>query len=172
MIEFTVPGQPRPKVTKKDRQGRIYTTPSTKEYQARVATYAAQAMASGPWPIMEAGVAVACEMIFFLRRPKGCPKDRVYPTVKPDDDNYGKACADGMSGVVFADDRQIVHRVIGLRYARGDRGEEPRTLLRLWVAGTRGNESSRKRVELGPMDAGHIETPVHTRVRKKNGVYA
>jgi len=172
MIEFIVPGQPKPKVTKKDRQGRIYTTAATKEYQARVATYAAQAMVEGAWPIMAAGEPVACEMIFFLRRPKGCPHDRIYPTVKPDDDNYGKACADGMSGVVFADDRQIVHRVIGLRYARADRGEEPRTLLKLWTAGNRGSDSNRKRATPGPMDTGHIETPVHTRVRKKNGRYA
>ena len=170
MIEFVVPGQPKPKVTKKDRHGRIYTTPSTKEYQARVATYAQQAMAAGPWPIMEAGVPVACEMIFFLKRPKRCPRDRIFPTVKPDDDNYAKACADGMSGIVFADDRQIVHRVIGKQYARADR--QPRTVIRLWVAGTRGNNASRKRANLGPLDLGHIDTPVHARVRTKKGRFA
>lgn len=172
MIEFMVPGPPKPKVTKKDRQGRIYTTPATKEYQARVALYATQAMAQGPWPIMEAGVPVACEMIFFLKRPKRCPKDRTFPTVKPDDDNYAKACADGMSGIVFVDDRQIVHRVIGLRYAQADRGHEPRTVIRLWVAGMRGSDSGKRRVTLGPLDLGHIETPVHKRVRKKSGRYA
>lgn len=172
MIEFVVPGPPKPKVTKKTQDGRIYTTPATKEYQQRVATYAAQTMAAGPWPIMEAGVPVACEMIFFLHKPKSCPKTRTFPTVKPDDDNYGKACADGMSGIVFADDRQIVHRVMDLRYACAERGEEPRTLIRLWIAGMRGNDANRKRGWLGALDMGHIETPNHARVRTKKGRYA
>jgi len=167
LIEFVVPGPPRPKITKKDRHGRIYTTPATKEYQARVALYATQAMAQGQWPIMLAGVPVACEMLFFLRRPKGCPKDRVYPTVKPDYDNYGKACADGLSGIVFADDRQIVYGITSLQYARAGEGHEPRTVIRVWVAGRRGNDSDRKRVKIGPMDTGHVETPVHERTQRK-----
>jgi len=171
VIEFIVPGQPKPKVTKKDRQGRIYTTPATKEYQCRVAVYATQAMSAGPWPIMERGVPVACEMVFFLHRPKNCPPDRIFPTVKPDDDNYGKACADGMSGVVYADDRQIVHRVVDKRYANEARGQHPRTVIRVWVAGNRGNDSERKRQAIGALDRGHIETPVHERERKQNGRY-
>jgi len=156
MIEFVVPGTPKPKITKKDRSGRIYTTHATKEYQARVALYASQAMAQGRWQIMSAGVPVACEMIFFLRRPKGCPKGRVFPTVKPDDDNYAKACADGMSGVIFADDRQIVHRVIGLRYAQVERGQEPRTIIRVWEAGKVGNLSDKRSHILTAMEGGHV----------------
>lgn len=157
-FELTIPGKPvpkgRPRGTTAGCSGyvRFYTPQATREYELKVAECARLAMAKDHWPI--ADKAVACELIFFVKRPKNCPKSRVFPSVKPDLDNYVKAVVDGMSGIVFEDDKLIVDTHSAKRYAH----DEPKTLVRIWMAGGRPNESDRRRDLPGALIVGTKKT--------------
>lgn len=67
---------------------------------------AAQVAADGAFA--ERGVPVWVSVTFRLQRPRSAPKRVVRPTTKPDLDKLARACLDAMSGVLFADDSQVV----------------------------------------------------------------
>lgn len=56
------------------------------------------------------------EMFFYFAKPKSAPKHRLYPSVKPDATNVGKAVEDALNGVVWDDDAQIVDLQLRKRY--------------------------------------------------------
>ena len=56
--------------------------------------------------IMEGPLSV--EVIFYLPRPKSLPKKILHHIKKPDLDNLSKAVQDGLKGIAFRDDSQIV----------------------------------------------------------------
>ena len=113
MIEFTVPGRPRPKQRpRKGKYGNMYTPRETQEYEGKVAWYALKAMQgkgkiTGP-------VGVEIRLYFKGKR-------------APDIDNCAKSLLDGMLNVVFADDRQVKE----LRISR-HLDEEERAEARVW----------------------------------------
>jgi len=113
MIEFTVPGRPRPKQRpRKGKYGNMYTPRETQEYEGKVAWYALKAMRgkdkiTGP-------VGVEIRLYFKGKR-------------APDIDNCAKSLLDGMLNVVFADDRQVKE----LRISR-HRDKEERAEARVW----------------------------------------
>ena len=41
---------------------------------------------------------------------------RIYPTVKPDDDNIAKIVLDACNGIVYLDDKQAVDLIVRKRY--------------------------------------------------------
>lgn len=89
-----------------------YTPKETVNYEALVKLRAAEAM--GKRPLLMGPVAVT--MWVFLVPPQSWPKKRlaaalegrVRPTVKPDVDNCTKSLCDGLNGVVWLDDKQVV----------------------------------------------------------------
>ena len=105
MISFTVPGQPVPKARARvTKRGHAFTPPKTKAYSDLVgALCKAAAWQTGPL-----NGPVALSVNFIVKAPIRLPKDRSLPTTKPDIDNLIKAVMDGMNGIAWHDDAQVV----------------------------------------------------------------
>lgn len=88
---------------------------------------AAQACAGGKFAA--AGVPVVVTAIFRLQRPKSLPKRITECTKKPDGDKLARSLFDALTGVLWADDSQVVKHSIEKRYARED--EAPGVVV--WV---------------------------------------
>ena len=125
-LTFTVPGVPvakgRPRVTRAGKFVRTYTPSETVDFENRVRFAAQQAGAvplTGP---------VAVEIL--ARFPmKGQPRKRVprpeaWKPTKPDLDNVAKAVLDGLEGICFASDAQVVDlRAQKVHAAQGEAAE-------------------------------------------------
>lgn len=121
MIRFFIPGQPQGKErarsrivkTKSGKQFTTHYTPKkTRENEARISKYAMAAMGgAGP---LEGPVRLTLRMGFEI--PKSWPQwkrekalmGEIAPTVKPDSDNVEKSIKDGLNGIVWADDCQVI----------------------------------------------------------------
>lgn len=113
MIKINVPGVPVPQARPRfTRTGRVYEPAKCKAYKAVIAA-AARAAMRGKEPL--AGpVVVGCH--FFLPIPKGWSKAKKEdaldgvsrPLKRPDGDNLEKLVWDALTGIVWADDSQIV----------------------------------------------------------------
>jgi len=116
-IAFTVPGNPRgkgrpPFGRTKSGATVTFTDAKTASYENLIAMAAQQAM-GGRKPMTEAvDLAVRIRLVPPLSTSKALRAQmldgRVAPAKKPDLDNVFKAIADGLNGVAFADDAQIV----------------------------------------------------------------
>jgi crossover junction endodeoxyribonuclease RusA len=62
-------------------------------------------------PMAAKHVPVELVLEFFFKKPESCPKNRVWPVVKPDIDKLERATLDALTGVLFADDAQVVRVV-------------------------------------------------------------
>jgi Holliday junction resolvase RusA-like endonuclease len=132
VASFTVDGAPvpkgRPRLSTRGGFARTYTPAKTRTFENIVREAAQGAMAD----LSAYGGPVELEAHFSLPIPKSWPKrDRALaiegkiqadggPRGGGDLDNYLKAITDGMNGVVFTDDCQIVRVIATKRY-----GEEP-----------------------------------------------
>lgn len=67
---------------------------------------------------------VALTLEFFMHKPKSCPKNRIYPTVKPDLDKMIRSVKDALTGILYVDDAQIVNITSIKRY-----GDMPGVLI-------------------------------------------
>lgn len=115
-VTFTVPGDPRgkgrPRATSRGKRVRLYTDQKTADYEAHVADVARVAMA-GRDPF-EGPVRVYATVT--MRVPKSVSRlvrdlmlsGAILPVKKPDLDNVVKAVLDGLNGVAFVDDAQVV----------------------------------------------------------------
>ena len=102
-IKFTVYGKPqgkaRPRFT---RQGRAYTPKNTVDYEGQIK----QAyIAAGGTPISDTAPILICITACFK---KAKSNKMQFPTLKPDTDNIAKAVCDGLNGIAYKDDKQIV----------------------------------------------------------------
>lgn len=125
MITFTVPGQPqgkgRPRIGKVGAHASMFTPQKTVAYEGLVA-HAAQAVMEGR-PLLDG--AVWCSVDLFCRIPASWSKKKqaqalaggVMPTTKPDADNVVKAIFDGLNGVLWRDDVQVVNMTMSKRYS-------------------------------------------------------
>ena len=112
-VSITVPGAPvgkgRARMT---RAGHAYTPPKTRSYEALIALAAQQAMQGRP-PMAGALTVgftayVPIAPSWPKRKQEAARNRTLRPTKKPDLDNYIKAAFDGMTGIVFVDDAQVV----------------------------------------------------------------
>jgi len=55
-------------------------------------------------------------LVFHLARPKSLPRKVKFHTKRPDLDNLTKAVKDGLKGVIYRDDSQVVYMRIAKRY--------------------------------------------------------
>lgn len=124
-ISFTVPGQPiakgRPKFARRGNFVTAYNPAKTVNYEGLVAHSAmvemiGKSLIAGP---------ISVQMDIRLQIPESWSKRKkelalsglVAATKRPDLDNIFKALADGMNGVVFKDDCQIVQTLTTKKYA-------------------------------------------------------
>lgn len=124
-IVFIVPGQPqgkgRAKIVKIGGFSRMATPDKTVAYEGLIAHAGQQAMAGRP--LIEGPVAVVVDM--RCQVPASWSKKKqaqaligeVRPVTKPDQDNVLKAIFDGLNGVAWKDDVQVVEIVSRKRYA-------------------------------------------------------
>ena len=114
-IFFTVPqvsGKGRPRFARQGTFVKTYTDAKTLTYEKSIQTYAKQAMGSTS-PLIGAVAAylhigVPIPPSYSKTRQKACIEGLERPTKKPDIDNIVKAILDGMNGIVYLDDKQVV----------------------------------------------------------------
>lgn len=124
MITFTIPGQPigkgRPRVGKRGGFTQLYTPEKTVSYESRVAFAGHQAMAGQP--VLEGAVVVSLDIrvqvpaSWSKKKQAAALAGELHPTTKPDIDNVEKAIFDGLNGVTWKDDVQVVRVTKAKRY--------------------------------------------------------
>lgn len=117
MIEITIPGTPQGKG--RARSARLpngktihYTPEKTRTYEGIIASLAMEAM--GGKPPLEGPVGLT--LVIKMPIPQSWPAwkremaiaQRIAPTTKPDADNVEKAVKDGLNGIAWRDDCQVV----------------------------------------------------------------
>jgi Holliday junction resolvase RusA-like endonuclease len=123
-IHFTVPqvaGKGRPRFARQGTFVKTYTDSKTLTYEKSIQTYAKQAMGSTS-PLIGA---VAAYIHIRVPIPKSyakalrnaCIQGLARPTKKPDIDNVVKAIFDGMNGIVYLDDKQVVDLFVTKKYS-------------------------------------------------------
>lgn len=133
MLTFTVPGAPigkgRPRVTTRGGKfASMYTPEKTVNYEGLVAHSAKVAM--NGMPLMDGPASVRLEIVcqvpasWSQKKRTQALAGTVYPTTKPDIDNVEKAIFDGLNGVVWRDDVQVVEVSKRKRY-----GDTPGVLV-------------------------------------------
>ena len=114
-IYFTIPqvsGKGRPRFARQGTFVKTYTDSKTLTYEKSIQTYAKQAMGSTS-PLIGAVAAylhigIPIPPSYSKTRQKACIEGLERPTKKPDIDNIVKAVLDGMNGIVYLDDKQVV----------------------------------------------------------------
>jgi Holliday junction resolvase RusA-like endonuclease len=115
-IHFQVEGDPkgkgRPRFTRAGKFTRVYTDKQTLDYETQIKFFAAEAM--GSTDPLETPVSVflyirhAVPQSYSKKRTEACLSGSEQPCKKPDIDNIAKTYLDGMNGVVFKDDTQVI----------------------------------------------------------------
>ena len=123
-LQFVIPGPPvgkgRPRFSTAGGKPRSYTPAVTRDYEALIAARAAEAM-QGKAPL-KTPIRVMIEATMSIplswskaKRQAALDGD-VYPS-RPDVDNIAKTVLDGMNGVVYEDDAQVMYLKVSKKYA-------------------------------------------------------
>ncbi|UZD96253.1 RusA family crossover junction endodeoxyribonuclease [Pseudomonas corrugata] len=124
-ITFIVPGEAigkgRPRVSTIGGHARMFTPKKTANYETLIAMAAQQAMQGreligGP-VMMELAIRVAVAASWSKKKTAEALAGDVMPTKKPDADNVLKAICDGINGIVFKDDVQVVNVSLSKRFS-------------------------------------------------------
>ena len=112
MIKFSVEGTPIQQGSMRHiGHGRMIHNKAV-ELAAWRADIALTAKLAGCKPILDP---IAITMRFRVKRPKSVK--RAYPTVAPDLDKYVRGVNDGLTGVAFADDSQVIKIIASKEYS-------------------------------------------------------
>src|SRR5690554_4661760 len=112
MNEFTIEGKAIPKQRpRKGKHGKFYTPKKTKDFEQKV-----------QWSYLScrhrtffAYEPLKVTIEINLKKPKYSKKD--YPTTRSDLDNQIKSILDGLNGLAYSDDKQIVEVKASKKYA-------------------------------------------------------
>lgn len=96
-------------------------------WRALVSTAAGDAVAAAGAQLIPAGHPVRVVVAVYLPRPKAIGAKDVPHTKAPDIDKIARGLADGMSGIVYADDSQITEWKVTKSYAAP--GEAPHAAI-------------------------------------------
>lgn len=119
---FVIPGKPvakgRPRITVRGRYAVNYTPHETVDFENRVRVFAQPHFTSPS----ESAVSVIVRAYWPCKSPrKREPRAAEHKTTKPDGDNVAKAVLDGLSGIAYVDDAQVVRLEVEKWYAaQGD----------------------------------------------------
>lgn len=130
MFKFVIQGEPVAKGRPKLGRYGTYTPKKTKEYEEHIK----QEWRKNGYKEPLTG-AVMVDITFYRSIQKSSSKaaktakltGKVKPTVKPDLDNYIKAVLDGLNGLAWVDDSQIVNISATKEYSL-----EPKTVVLIW----------------------------------------
>lgn len=140
-MRITVLGKPKPAGSKKAFQnrhtGRVHVVDANKDsmsWKQDVAQAASKAAQEQGWTVEDAHAPLALEINFYLARPRthfgsGRNSERVkdsapsHPITRPDVDKLSRAVMDGLTGVVYRDDSQVVWKKVSKRYGEPERAE-------------------------------------------------
>lgn len=134
-IVVVLPGQPlgkgRPRFT---RKGHAYTPAKTRAYE-RALGYAGQVAMKGREPLTgPLNVTVTAIMgvppSWSAKKRDAALVGAIWPTGRPDADNCQKVAFDGLNGICWRDDSQVVRATIEKRY-----GEEPKVQVEIKLMG-------------------------------------
>ena len=118
-LEFTVPGEPRgkgrPRATATGKGIRMYTDKQTASYENLIAMAASAAMGAADLlapletpVVVTIGAAMTIPASASAKKRAAMADGSIRPTKRPDLDQFVKAALDGMNGVVYRDDSQVV----------------------------------------------------------------
>jgi Holliday junction resolvase RusA-like endonuclease len=133
-VSFVVPGEAvgkgRPRVSTIGGHARMFTPTKTANYETLISMAAQQAMNgrdlfAGP-VMVEMKIIVSVAASWSKKKTAEALQGLVMPTKKPDADNVLKAICDGINGIVFKDDVQVVNVSLSKRF-----GETPGVLVRV-----------------------------------------
>jgi len=124
-VTFFVPGVAQPKGSTKafHRPGMRFPVvtsdnPRLKDWQHQVAAFAGMAFKSRQDAPGEAFVGpVAVRAVFYLKRPQSLSRRVVHHVKKPDVDKLARALKDGLTGIAYGDDSQVVRLHVEKVYA-------------------------------------------------------
>lgn len=129
-IEFTIPGPPKGKDRPQfNRQtGTVFTPTPTKHYEQAVQS---AYMGAGRMYMAEKDQPMAIYVTAFFEIPSSDTKKKkerkllgfLKPVKKPDVDNILKVVMDGLNGIAYPDDKQIVDARVKKRYSSEPRVE-------------------------------------------------
>lgn len=130
MFEFIIPGEPVAKGRPKLSRYGTYTPKKTKEYEEHIK----QEWRKNGYREPLTG-AVMVDIVFHRSIQKSGSKavkmarltGKVKPTIKPDLDNYIKAVLDGLNGLAWVDDSQIINISATKEYSM-----KPETVVLIW----------------------------------------
>ena len=125
MVMYTVYGEPvgkgRPRFTRRGNFVSTYTPQKTKTYEDEIRMMAIAAMGSSEpldTPVTVAiYIRVGIPASFSKQKRKDAIEGILKPTKKPDADDILKCFLDGMNGIVYLDDKQVVNLHITKVYA-------------------------------------------------------
>ena len=130
MIHFKIEGRPqpqgRPRAVRMGAGVRMYDPPKSKAYKQMVAAKVRSYMKINGIQTITAPIAV--HLNFYFTPPKSYSKKRIQAieskeelfTKHLDLDNLVKAVTDGMNGVMYKDDSQIIGLTAGKHYGKKD----------------------------------------------------
>lgn len=124
---LVIEGQPRPKQRPRIVQGRAYTPKETRNYELMIAE-------AWQWQCKEfapKGEAIEVILDFYLQIPKSwslkkrvaAEEGKIVPASRPDIDNLAKSILDGLNGIAYEDDSQIVSLILAKYYSNRPRIE-------------------------------------------------
>lgn len=125
IAQFSIPGPPvakaRPKFARMGNFVTTYTPEKTANFEGLVKHIAAAAMRDDP--PFEGPVRLALHVMLPIpaswskKKQAEAASGTLRPTSKPDWDNFGKIASDGMNGIVYRDDSQIVSATVEKHYS-------------------------------------------------------
>lgn len=139
MLKFTVPGepygQPRPRFSAANGKVHTYNTDESRNYKTQVKLIAQTAAREQGWTFAGTeGIGVNIYAYMYIPQSKSkkfhaaAMAGDERPTKKPDCDNIFKAVTDALSGLLFKDDKQIIHARVEKYYS-----DEPRVEVEVFV---------------------------------------
>lgn len=123
---FTIPGIPvpkgRPRISVRGGFARAYTPEKTVSFENRVGHAGHEAMygrppVEGPLTLI-VGVVLPIPVSWSGKKTASALSGAIRPCGRPDVDNFAKAVLDGLNGIVWRDDAQVVSLTATKAYGR------------------------------------------------------